>query len=321
MAKKYDVITIGSGLVDAFVRDAAFEKNGKIEFNVGEKIPVKIGFSSGGGGINTASCISKLGLNVGFIGKIGEGYNGDIILRELRKFGVAFLGVRSMEHTGYSIILVTDKNNRTILTSKGASDKLKFLELKIKKLDTKWIHFTSMKDESFKTQYKIMKISIRDKIKISFNPGIGQIKKKNKEFLEILRNTDFLSVNLQEAKAIVRKDTSFENLFKEIKKLGPKLICITNGEKEGGVYDGEFLYTFVPKKVNVKEVTGAGDSFTGSLLSGIIKSNNLEEAIKIAMINSESVIRRQGAKNGLLNMGLVKKELRRSKHKIKKRRL
>lgn len=314
----YDIITVGSGLVDAFVPAVGKEKNKKLEIQVGTKIPVEIIVSSGGGGTNTATCISKLGLKVGFLGKIGSGHNSEIILRELKKSKIDFLGARTKEHTGYSIILETNKKHRTILTHKGASNQLKLSEVKLGKLKTKWFHFTSMWGESLKTQEKLSDFAVKNNIKISFNPGLRQIKERNKQFFNILKNTHVVSMNLEEAKTLVGNKKEFKDLFKELHKLGPKIACITNGEHEGGVCDGKYLYKFKPHKVKVGECTGAGDAFASSFIVGLIKFNDIEKAIRLALVNSEAVIKERGAKNGLLSMSEAINKIKTHKFKIEK---
>ena len=127
---KFDIITVGSGVVDAFLDTGTRGSGGKICYKLGAKIPIKsLVFSTGGGGTNTAASFSKLGLRTGFLGKLGEGHNAEIILREMKKIGVEFLGVRSKHRTGYSIILDSKENDRTILTYKGAGRTLKFREI------------------------------------------------------------------------------------------------------------------------------------------------------------------------------------------------
>lgn len=314
MSRKYDVITMGSGLVDAFFDTGAREENGRICFPGGEKIAVKdIVFSVGGGGANTATCFSHLGLKVGFLGKIGGGYNARIILRELKKRGIDYLGAHGNEHTGYSIILETDKKHRTILSFKGASNNLRFREVGLRKLNTEWFYFTSMNGESFKTQRRLFDFAKKKEIKVAFNPGGPQFE-KGSGLKKLLRKTYLLTLNKEEAQRIVKKG----DLFKGIHKLGPQIVSITNGENEGGVYDGNILYRYNPHDVLASECTGAGDVFGSSLVAGLIKFKDLGKAVRVAMANSESVIKKRGAQNGLLSWNQINRVIKRSRFRIKK---
>ncbi len=317
--KKYEVVSVGSGLVDAFVRAQFKEKDEMICFPIGTKILIdNITFSSGGGGINTAICFSHLGLKAGFLGKIGKGYNGKIILRELMNSNVDFLGVKTEEHTGYSIILESKKKNRTILTFKGASDNLKFNEINLNKFETKWFYFTSMGKESFETQKKIALFAKRNGIKLAYNPSSYHTKNGAKYLGAILKSCYFLSLNKEEARMLVNKG----DLYKGLAKLGPEIVSITNGDKEGGVYDGRFLYRYIPPKIKVKEVTGAGDIFASSFVSGLIKLKSIEDALKTAIAHSAFAISKgNGTTKRFLMWAEIEKIIKDKNFKIKKEEL
>jgi len=314
--KKYDIITVGSGLVDAFVYTDIKEKGKKISFPVGTKILVNdIHFAVGGGGTNTATALSHLGLKTGFLGKVGHGYNAAIILRELKKHKIDFLGVQSKDHTGYSLILETDKKNRTILTYKGASNNLRFSEIK-NHLNTRWVHFTSLGGESFKTQKRIMRYCKKNKIATSFNPSNYQTKQGLKVIGPMVKNADVLSLNKEEALMLVKGD-----LCKKLHKLGPKIVVLTCGDKIGEIFDGKFRYKYYPNKVRIWEKTGAGDVFASSFVAGLMKTHDITKAIKIAMANAESHVSTKGAKTGLLSWKEVSKRIKGKRFRVERKRV
>jgi len=107
-------------------------------------------------------------------------------------------------------------------------------------------------------------------------------------------------VNEIEAHLLTKKE-GVKPQLRTIKKLGPKMVIVTEGAEGAGFYNGkEFLY-IKPHRVKVVEVTGAGDAFGASFVAGLIrKPNNVRFALKLALINAESVIRRHGAHAGLL---------------------
>ncbi|MDO8509203.1 MAG: carbohydrate kinase family protein [Nanoarchaeota archaeon] len=314
---KYDAVTVGSGLVDAYVRAEFKEKDGMMYFPSGTKILVdKIAFSVGGGGINSAMCFSHLGLKTGFMGKIGSKANGSIITRELIKNKIDFLGVISKkEHTGYSIILESEKKNRTIVSSKAASDNLKFSEINLGKFETKWFYFTSLGGESFLTQKKIAIYARKNKIMLAYNPSSYHTKKGIDYLRPILENCNVLSLNKEEAKMLIRNG----NLYKGLRNLGPNIVSITDGAGEGGIYDGKYLYSYIPPKINVKEATGAGDVFASSFVSGLLKLGNIEGALKAAITHSAFAISREdGIGKRLSSWKNIEKIMQKNKLKIKK---
>ncbi|MFH1376606.1 MAG: carbohydrate kinase family protein [Candidatus Woesearchaeota archaeon] len=310
-----DVITIGSALVDIFIDTDRPESGNKICYPIGGKFLVKdLKFSTGGGGLNSAVALSKLGVRTGFLGGIGNDKNGEIILKELRKNKVKFIGTISKKSTGFSVILDTREKHRTILTNKGASDHLNFNKLKLRKLKTKWFRFSSMEKESHNTEIKLANFAKKNKIKICFAPSMYQLIKGIKPVKNILKKTDLLILNKEEASMLVKKG----DILKGLHKLGPKIVCITDGEKEVIVSDKKYKYGAKPQKVKATEKTGAGDAFSSAFLAGLIKKNDIGVAIKAGILNAQSTIQKFGSKNGLLTRLEILKKLTLTSIKIKK---
>src|SRR3989344_4567170 len=82
---KPDVLCIGSATVDHFlIVDIPFSK-----VKAGDKILVKsIHTYSGGGATNSAAALSKMGLKVKILTKMGRDYQADIVNKELKRYGV-----------------------------------------------------------------------------------------------------------------------------------------------------------------------------------------------------------------------------------------
>ncbi|MBW2966422.1 carbohydrate kinase family protein [Candidatus Woesearchaeota archaeon] len=322
--KRYDIITVGSGVVDIFIYTGLHESVAKGKkvmcYPIGGKIAVnKIHYDIGGGGTNTAVSFSRLGNKVAYLSKLGED-NCKKILDLLKKEKIDFIGKVGKEFNGFSAILDSKEHHRTIFTYKGSNDFLGKNDLDLKKLNTKWFYFSSMLGKSFKTQQFLASYAHKNKIKIAYNPSEYQAKKGIKYLKKILKYTTILILNLEEAQLLSRK----KNLIDVIKKLnaaGPKIVCITNASKPVFVYDGNtnLLYSAMPHDIKVAETTGAGDAFASSFVAGIIKTNSIESSIKLAITNSESVIQHIGAKNKLLTLNEAKKKIKKKKIVISKK--
>ena len=114
----YDVITMGSATLDAFIEtDAAnilsvCTTDSKREFMAypyGAKIEIdNFDFQTGGGAVNAATNFSNLGLNASTIVKIGNDTQSENVIRTLNKYGVDVSNlIKSDEYkTGFSIILL-----------------------------------------------------------------------------------------------------------------------------------------------------------------------------------------------------------------------
>ena len=322
----YDIITVGSATVDVFANTeselikikTSNSEEELIAYPSGSKILIKeLRFTTGGGGTNTAVSLARLGHKVGYLGSLGNDENGRKILDLLKKEKIDFIGKLINDTTGYSIILDSIEHERTILTYKGANDKLKFSDINLKKLKTKWFYFSSMISESFKTLEKLAEFAEKNKINIAFNPSTYLAKKGIDYLKKILTRTSILILNNEEALLLVGKN-NVKTMLKELYKLGPEIIIITDGKKAINAYDGKNIYVLIPNKIRVVESTGAGDAFASSFLSGMIKKNNVDFALRLGLVNSESVIQKSGAKNKLLKYREALEIIKKSPIKIKK---
>ncbi len=318
----FDVITIGSATVDIF----AYTKADVIKltkrkvttkdicYPVGDKILVKhMEIMTGGGGTNTAVSFSRLGLKTAYLGNIGNDRSAKRILDELRKEKVSFIGTISNDKTNISIVLDSIAKDRTILVYKDASEKFSFAKIKKSMLKAKWFYLCAMVDKEYRELEKIAAFAKKNKIKIAFNPSSYLAQKGFSYLKKVISKTNLLVLNKEEAALVLKKKTANINaLLKGLKKLGPEFIVITDGKKGAYCYDGRTKYTIVPQKIKVVETTGAGDSFASAFLAGMIRKNNIGFALKLALMNSQSVISNVGAKNILLKWSEAIKKVKKS---------
>lgn len=321
----YDIITVGSATVDAFANTGSqlFKKTkikGCFDIPFGTKIAIdELRFDIGGGGTNTAVAFARLGLKTAFIGSIGCGNNKKRVLEMLKKEKIDDSFVQCGKgRTGFSIILDAYGHDRTILTFRGNNSKLDFNKIDKSKLKTKWFYFSSMLGKSFSVQKKIASFAAKNNIKIAYNPSSYIAKKGAKYIKAILEKTNILVLNKEEAAYLVGNN-DIRLTLKKLLKLGPKIAVVTDGIKIIYVSDGKNMYLLKPSRKKPLEATGAGDSFASSFLAGIIKKGDIEFALKLSSVNSESVISHYGAKNILLSYKKILPKIK--KIKIKKVRL
>lgn len=324
----YDIITVGSNTVDVFAHTKFSElikiidskgESYLLAYPTGSKILIEeLNFTTGGGGTNTAVSLSRLGHKVAYLGKLGNDENANFIINHLKKEKIDLIISKGKGCSGYSIILDSLEHDRTILAFKGQNDKFRFSEIPLKKLKTKWFYFSSMMNESFKTLEKLSVYAKKNNIKIAFNAS-SYLAEKGKGYLKtILSNTEILVLNDEEAKLLVGAGSN-EELLKRLAKLGPKIVVITIGKKGAYAFDGKYIYFGKTTEMRVVETTGAGDAFASSFLSGIIKKNDVEFAMKLATTNAESVISHHGAKEKLLKYKEALKIMKKGPIKVKKK--
>lgn len=75
---------------------------------------------------------------------------------------------------------------------------------------------------------------------------------------------------------------------------------ITDGTNGSYVWQDEQMAHAGTTGAKAISRTGAGDAFGSGFVSGLIKTENIKQAMAIGTLNAESVIQKHGAKNGLL---------------------
>jgi len=305
---------MGSATVDVFAHTDPTQSeivnlhhHKDIAYPLGAKILIKeMHFFVGGGGTNTAVAFSRIGLKTAYLGKIGKDDNGKTISDCLFKEKVDFIGTYG-EISGYSVILDSVKDDRTIFTYKGCNDDLRYGDVNFKNLDTAWIYLSSMMKESLNTEQKVAEHAKRSGIKIAYNPSLYIVKNHSRSVRSIIKHSEIIIFNKEEAEALV--GTMYDNLFNllfEVSKLGPKIVVITDGHNGAHCYNtvDETVYSAKPAHVSIVETTGAGDAFASAFVSGIMSGKDIGTSLKMGMINAESVIQYLGAKNILLGQKL-----------------
>lgn len=306
----YDIITIGSATVDVFANTTSElvkfitpeGENDFIAYPSGSKILINdIDFLIGGGGTNTAVSFSRLGFKTGFLGKLGEDENAYKVLHLLETEHIDFLGTREGQ-TGYSIILDSIENDRTILTFKGGNNKLRIDEVDFSKLKTKWLYSSSMVGTSFQTLQNIIHHVHENNIKIAFNPSSYQAKQGLDALRFIVERCTVLIMNVEEAKLLLSKKEFQTKTPKELAQalaIVPGLtVVLTNGPSGAVCYHKGEYYSITPSpNLKVVETTGAGDAFASGFVSGLMYSLTIPDSLKLGMIQAENVITSIGAKN------------------------
>ncbi|MFZ2970330.1 MAG: carbohydrate kinase family protein [Minisyncoccia bacterium] len=327
-----DIITIGGASRDiTFITDKGkvietpenLTEQKLLAFEYGAKINCdEVRYNFGGGACNTATTLAKLGINVAVNCKVGDDDEGRAMIKNLKKIGVktGLVQVDKEERTGLSLVVVNKNGgDRVIFRHKGASE---FLEVKYEGLigKSKWIYLTSLAGSGKESLEEIKKIIEKKGIKLAWNPGGAQIGTGKKGLEEFFKVTEVLIINKDEAIEFVESDEKIKLdynqindpavLSKTIKKWGPKIVAITDGENGAYVYDGGEHVLFAPATTNRGiDTTGAGDAFGSAMVGGYMLTDKLEDALKFGVLNSGNVVSEYGAQNGILDRAEIEKKL------------
>jgi len=310
MNKKFDTICIGSAMRDVFIlnQDLKYPHQALNPFDpriIGDKIAVKdVYFDIGGGASNTAATFANLGLKTALLSRVGDDLVGQEVLRVMKKIKVNLdlTTVDKQAETGYSIIFLNQNRDRTALVFRGAADFKQIKKIPLHKLDAHWLFITTL-NGNLTLLRQIFKTAQQKKIKIAWNPGNAELAYGQQKLKLFLKQAQVVFLNLEEIKTLLKsRARKIERLFDQLFKLSPTTIwCVTGGKQ--GAWIGQTNKILWADILNYKVVnaTGAGDAFGSGFVAGLILyHNDLKKAFQLAMLNSNSVVTKMGAKHGLL---------------------
>jgi ribokinase len=260
-----------------------------------------VSFCGGGKGANQAVQCAKLGLETFMVGKVGNDAFGNELLASLASYGVNLEYVSSAEgsNTGLGVVNALENGSVIATISKGANYSLTCEDVDqaeeiIKKSKIVILQLEVPKEV---VEYTI-KVAKKHDCYVILNAApaseLGE---------EHLRLVDCLVVNETEAgfyagvKIASMEDA--EAVCSELSRYAKDLLVITLGEKGSILYDGTKVYRIPPKKVDVVETTGAGDSYVGALAYSLINEKSHEEMGEFSALVSSMTVMKIGAQEAM----------------------
>ena len=325
----YDVITIGTATQDMFLRGSMFK--GEIKdpkelkklgihaeeatcFGLGSKISIEEpAIEVGGAAINAATTFSRQGLKTAAFFKIGNDQFGKTITNAMKKDRIANIGlVDKNVKTAFSSILLSPDSERTILTYRGASETVRESEIPFSKFNSKWVYI-SPSNIKFNIVEKIVSHFYNQKTLVAINPSSAMIKMGIKKLMPILKKTDVLILNREEASYLTKIDyNNKEQIFKKLDGIVKGIFVMTDGKTGAWISDNENIYEVgVFKNKKRADKTGAGDSFGSGFIAGLMQKHeecktglcnidNVKYAARLASANATSNVEQIGATTGIL---------------------
>ena len=283
----------------------------------------------GGGAVNAAVALSRLGFEVSALVKVGDDHNAEKVRERLveEKVGVENVRVSPDEQTAVSVMIASHDRNAAIFTHRGANGFLTAEDIEA----TDWtgvdlVYVTNLSNASADRFPEIVAAAKANGAFVSGNPGIRQLTTRTTPFFDSLANVDLFSCNLAEARALVpaivertgwsggrgaASDAgpvlSIEGFHmplvdyaKRLHGLGPRFVAVTDGENGAYLCDGGILHHVPAVKRVMVGSAGAGDAFASTLSAGLVAGLEPVEAAQRAATNSASVIAQLDAQSGLL---------------------
>lgn len=315
---RFDVITIGSATQDVFVKSHGWKErlDGSAPDGIDACIPLgsKLGidelvFASGGGATNAAVTFAHFGLKTACFSRVGMDETGDGIIRQLKDERIDVKGIQRDHHekTAYSIILVSGEGYRGILTHRGAANHLnpKLFPWHERAMfgqpyKAKWIYLTSLGGDKAALK-SIFAIAKKMNACVAWNPGNGELDLGINVLRPYIKETHVFILNREEAAQLANLPPRFnEHILDKIGKLPQQALVMTAG-KDGAYVRAHGATMFAPalkgKRLNT---TGAGDAFGSGFVGALVKGRDLDDALRVGMLNAIGVVTHMGAKAGIL---------------------
>lgn len=271
-----DVVSIGDLMLDFTV--AGVSEDGKMLF---ERNP-------GGAPANVAAQVAALGGASAFMGAVGEDEHGRYLIDSMERKGVCTEGIIRVKEqaTRLTFVYLNSDHDRYFSSYKSprADLLLRTENVRYDLLDrTKVIHLASsavLEKPIAETAKNIILYAKSRKKLISYDPNWNVVFGFNRTMRQKMMHTidlsDIVKISKEEYEFFY-PDLPMEEGARRLISEGRKLVAVTMG-RDGCYYAAEHSEGWLPTyAVEVKDTTGAGDSFMGGLLYQICRSEKSVE--------------------------------------------
>lgn len=251
--------------------------------------------NQGGKGANQAVCAARLGGSVKMMGCVGNDANGEMIIRQLKDFGVGTDGIAKTDKpTGTAVITVCGGDNCIILD--GGSNMLVTPEYIDK--NTSLLEWADYVVFQFEIPIETVLYAAKKAKEMGKTVVVNPAPMKNFD-KELLSYTDIFTPNRIECETLLNRslktNEDLEKAIRDINAMGVKNVIITLGS-DGCIYnDGSEIKKHGIIKCEVVDTTAAGDSFLGGVLVTLARGETMESAVNFATYTSSITVSREGA--------------------------
>ncbi len=265
---------------------------------IGEKVAQQFGNqrASGGSTANTMCGLSRLGVETGFLSKIGKDEVGEFFKKQMIDCNVKPQLLTTDTPSGRVIAMVTPDGERTFATCLGAAAEMSPDDITPELLEGWDIFYVegylvanpALFEKALDTAYaKGMTIAMD---MASYN----EVAKNRDMLLRLLENRlDIVFANEQEAKSLTGLEPEAALHFIAERC---QIAVVKVGAKGAYVQRGNEVVTIPPMKANVIDTTGAGDVWAAGFLAGLVKGEPLEKCGMMGAIVAKNIIEVMGAK-------------------------
>lgn len=252
--------------------------------------------ASGGSAANTMSGLAQLGIEAGFLSKVGKDEVGQFFEKQMSDTHVKPLMLKSDTPTGRVMAFVTPDGERTFATCLGAAIELSPDDIKPELFDGWDIFYVEGYLVANPNMLrKAVETAKAKGLKIAIDLASYNVVEESRDFLmELIENyVDIVFANEKESFALTGLEPEAalhfiaEHCDIAVVKVGPKGAFVQRGNE---------IVTIPPMPANVVDTTGAGDMWAAGFLAGLVKGKDLKTCGTIGTLLASNIIEVIGAK-------------------------
>jgi ribokinase len=254
---------------------------------------------AGGGTVNTACALARLGHHSSIFGVLGKDEEAWLRSR-LSSFGVSAGDVQSSELPNGLTVSMSTTADRSFLSYAGANrilaEYVALPETVAALSRAQHVHFAMPLEVKLA---KLLLPTLRSAgCTLSIDPGWRKDWFLNSGSLDVLRMVDLFLPNESEAKLLTGHQDP-EQMLRACIALGLESTIIKLGSRGAAAFHNDRLYSMVPPDVRVVDTTGAGDAFDAGFIDAWLSEAAIEEQLWRACICGSLSTRDRGALTAL----------------------
>jgi ribokinase len=294
MTKRWDIAVAGEVYVDHIFTD--FDH---VPLPGEEVFADQYRREAGGGTVNTACALARLGHCTSLFGVFGRDEEAWLRSR-LNSFGVHADDAHSSELPNALTVSMSTRSDRSFLSYAGANKALeKYVALPetIAALSkSRHIHFAMPLELEVA---KLLLPSLRSTgSTLSIDPGWRKDWFLNPDSLDVLRMVDLFFPNEGEAQLLTGR-TDPDDVLREFAAMGLEHTVVKLGPRGAIAWRQSRSYKMTPPDVQVVDTTGAGDAFDAGFIDAWLSGADIEEQLRRACICGSLSTRARGALTAL----------------------
>lgn len=265
---------------------------------IGERLAQQYGSqrASGGSAANTMSGLARLGVEAGFLSKIGKDEVGEFFKKQMLDTNVQPQLLTTDTPSGRVIALVTPDGERTFATCLGAAAEMSPDDITPELFDG-WdiLYVEGYLVANPNMLRKVIETAKAKGLTIAIDLASYNVVEESRDFLLDLVNNyvDIVFANEKEAFALtgMEPEAALHYLADRC-----QIAVVKVGAKGAFVQRGQEMVAVPPMEANVVDTTGAGDMWAAGFLAGWVKGENLQRCGMMGAIVAKNIIEVVGAK-------------------------